>query len=516
MAIFEDNDEFIDEEPEEKEEKKEELSKDTKAPDPGTRIIYQAPEKQAKREYVGFAVAQRRKKSEPEETVEDVEIDEQPKVEYRGGHDFEIEMRRQNKYPEKRKPAPKPEKIDESEIIRRRYEEYKFREQMKKELPKETDIVLDDFENADDYYDILDVEDVTVDVSSKGKSKKKSKKEKKKLSVSEIIRRLILSVAIIAIVISLGVLGNQYIQYKQNKELEASFDDMIITQPTTTKKNKNDEKKEEKEEEETQTTTRQLTVEEQWEQLKKDYPNVEFPAGISLTYAKFYAVNQDFVGYIKIDELSIGLPVVQSEEENYYLRRNIYKQKSKYGCPYVPSDNDMVNLDRNTVIYGHNMSDGSIFAPLNKYKTLDGYKSAPVIEFDTIYGTYKWKIVAAFISNANPEQDDGYVFPYNFTKLENDDSFMNYIECLKERSLYDTGVDVLPTDKILTLSTCTYDFDDGRFAVVARLVRPGESETVDTSQAKVNEKPHYPQAYYDKKKKKNPYKNSVKWYYYGI
>lgn len=506
MEIFEDNDGFI-EEVEEISEDIPESTEKKKAPDPGTRIIYQASENTAKREYVGFAVEERRKKHAPAETVEDIEI-EDVTIEYKGGHAFEDEMKKQNKYPEKRKPTPKPKKPDESEIIKKRYEEYKFRQQMAREMTVEKAVALEDFESEDEYYDVLDIEEVALE---------SLKEKKKKISKGEIVRRVILSVALIAIVVSLCVLGNQYIQYKKNKDLEDSFDNMIITEAPTTEKDKTNksDKKDNKEEKE-ETTTRQLTIEEQWAQLKKDYPNVQFPAGLSLTYAKFYAANQDFVGYLKIDELGIGLPVVQSQEEDYYLRRNIYKQKSKYGCPYVPTNSDMVNLDRNTVIYGHNMSDGSIFAPLNKYKTLDGFKSAPVIQFDTLYGSYKWKVVAAFISNASPEQDNGYVFPYNFTKLENNDTFMNYIECLKERSLYDTGVDILPTDKILTLSTCTYDFDDGRFVVVARMVRPGESESVDTSKATANEKPHYPQAYYDKKKKKNPYKNAEKWYYYGF
>ncbi len=503
MEIFEDK--------EYSESEKEQIKSDNETPkepkeskklDSGMRIIYQAPEKGAKREYVGFSYGESKTTSETENTVEDIEIEDIPKIDYMGGHAFENELKRQNKYPERRKETVKPKKPDEKEIIRKRYEEYKFKEQMKRELPQESNIFLEDFNAADEYYDILDVEEVNVD--------SKTPKGKKPLKTSEIIRRVVLAISLVAIVISLGVLGKQYLEYKKNQELEESYSDLIITEaPTTKKNNKNNKDKE------TETTTKELTVEEQWAQLRSDYPNVEFPSGISLKYAKFYAVNQDFVGYIQIDSLGIGLPVLQSEESDYYLRRNIRKEKSKYGTPYVPVDNDMVNLDRNTVIYGHNMSDGSMFAPLNKYKTLDGYKKAPVIQFDTIYGSYKWKVIAAFITNANTKQDNGYFFPYNYTKLENETSFMNYIECLKERSLYDTGVDIVSTDKILTLSTCTYDFDDARFVVVARLVRPGESETVDTSLAKENEKPHYPQAYYDKKKKKNPYKNAEKWYYYG-
>ncbi|MGN1117887.1 MAG: class B sortase, partial [Acutalibacteraceae bacterium] len=127
----------------------------------------------------------------------------------------------------------------------------------------------------------------------------------------------------------------------------------------------------------------------------------------------------------------------------------------------------------------------------------------------------KWKVIAAFIINTKASDDNGYIFNYIFTKMESDEEFMTYIKFLKERSLYDTGVDILPSDKILTLSTCTKDFDDARFVVVARLIRPGETEDVNTSIAKVNESPRYPQAYYDKKKKKNPYEDAERWYYSG-
>ena len=83
---------------------------------------------------------------------------------------------------------------------------------------------------------------------------------------------------------------------------------------------------------------------------------------------------------------------------------------------------------------------------------------------------------------------------------------------IDRRKLYTTGVDIKPTDKILTLSTCLYEFDNARFVVIARMVRDGESESVDTSLAKENPNPQYPQIWYDKKGVKNPFKDTPKWY----
>ena len=103
------------------------------------------------------------------------------------------------------------------------------------------------------------------------------------------------------------------------------------------------------------------------------------------------------------------------------------------------------------------------------------------------------------------------MFKYYFTTLSTPERYASYLSELSQRSLYDTGVDVLPTDKILTLSTCSHEFENARFVVVARLVRKGESPTVDVSRASVNENPRYPQAYYDKKNKTNPYSDAYRW-----
>lgn len=466
-------------------------------PSPGTRIIYQAPERSAKREYVGFSA---------ESFGNDDNREKRQTAEHKGGYAFEEELRKQNSYPERKTLSSQDRQRQVDERERRLKEEREQRERLireqrlKEQKMKELlgDSEMEDVElSEEDGDENLDIEEIYYEA------------KKPPVTTGEKIRRIILAVSLTAIVVSLSVLGYQYYQYMKNEQLQEDLNSLIITEADENTKPQKPDSHEEP------TTERILTVEEQWALLRQENPNLVFPNGIQLKYAKFYALNQDFVGYLSIDALGIGLPVLQSQTQNYYLRRNIYKQNSKYGCLFVPPECDMVMLSRNTNIYGHNMSDGSMFAALKNYRSLDGYKKAPVIDFDTIYGTYKWKIVGVFITNADKKQDKGYVFPYNFTDLSSDTEFMKYITLMKERSLYDTGVDILPTDKILTLTTCVYDIDDARLVVVARMVRPGENESVDTSVAKVNNAPHYPQAYYDKKKKKNPYAKAEKWYYLG-
>ena len=473
----------------------------TDGTNPGTRIIFQAPERSSKkREFTGFVDE---KPAEETVTEEEEEIVAAPTR--TGGHDFEAQMRRHNTTPERKRPEPSARPSDEE--MRRRFEEEKrrryqaslekaAREKAERERRKKEQLFLES-----------DMEDIDM-----GKAPR---------STADKLRIAVMVVAVIAMIAGLSVLAKQLIQQRQGAGWEEEVTGLLIDVPgdeeTTKKPSKKPDKKDEKETE--STTERVLTIEEQWAELYKNYPNVTFPDGLSLKYAKLYAVNQDFVGYISIDALGVGLPVVQSEKdtkkENYYLRKNFYKQYSVYGCPFVPKDNDMQNLDRNTIIFGHNNNSNIAFAPINKYKTIEGYRSAPVIQFDTIYASHKWKIVAAFIINTVNDDDNGYIFNYTFTKMQSDEEFMTYIRFVKERSLYDTGIDILPSDKILTLSTCTHDFDNARFVVIARLVRPGETEDVNTAVATVNERPRYPQAYYDKKKKKNPYKGAENWFYSG-
>lgn len=327
--------------------------------------------------------------------------------------------------------------------------------------------------------------------------------EKNPLPKSELIRRIVLGVSIVAIVISVGMLLNEWRLSKQNDDVMSEAEGLIITESTTNKKDKDKNK----------APSKPLTPEEQWAQIKKDYPDVLFPATIQLKYAKLYGENQDFVGYLSADGINLNLPVVQTDNDETYLNKNFYGSTTKYGCPFVTHLNNISynHLDMNTVIFGHHMNNGTIFGALDKYKSVSGFKSAPVITFNTLYKDYQWKIIAAFITNGYIKDDNNYIFPYYFTNLSATYKMSAYLSELAQRSLYDTGVDVLPTDKLLTLSTCSHEFEDARFVVVARLVRPGESAEVDTSKVVVNSKPRYPQTYYNKKGMTNPYKNANRW-----
>lgn len=354
----------------------------------------------------------------------------------------------------------------------------------------------------------MEVEEISVEIPTE-----EERTKKKKLPVSEIIRRSVLGISLAAIVISSAVLVREFKLHKDNENLEAEISNLIVSEAETTKKSsdkKDKDKNKDKNNKEEGTTA--LTPEMQWQELREEFPKVIFPPGLQLKYARLFATNQDFVGYLSADGIDMALPIVQTNNDEKYMKKNFYGQTTKYGCPFVTHLNNITELDMNTVIFGHHMNDGTVFGILDKYKSIEGFKAAPVISFNTLYKDYQWKIIAAFITNAYEKEDNGYVFQYYFTSLSTQERFSAFLNELSQRSLYDTGVDVLPSDKILTLSTCSHEFNEARFVVVARLVRPGESTEVDTASAVVNPSPRYPQAFYDKKKTDNPYKNAQKWY----
>ena len=341
----------------------------------------------------------------------------------------------------------------------------------------------------DDAVNINDIPGYEIETHT---TKKEEKPKKKKVKPSEIVRRVVLSISIIVIFLSGAYLLKSYVidPYMSEKKNDKAANELIVVEnfPEGTKES------------------------EMWEELEKKYPNVEFAPDMLIKYANLYAANPDLRGWITIAPFGIDMPLAQGADNSYYLKRDIYKKWTEYGVPYFDYRNSTYLLDRNTIVYGHNMKySDKIFGMLEDYKTVDGYKRAPTIQCNTIYEDYTWKIYAVFITNSEAKDDNGYVFNYTFTRLP-DEKFKEYISYVDKRALYTTGVDILPTDNILTLSTCCYDFDSAKIVVLARRVRDGESSEVDTSKAKTNPTPQYPQAWYDAYGKTNPYANAGRWY----
>lgn len=181
--------------------------------------------------------------------------------------------------------------------------------------------------------------------------------------------------------------------------------------------------------------------------------------------------NQDIVGWIEIERTNISYPVVQGTDNEYYMKHNYKKENSADGSIFLDKSYDWNIPSSNLLLYGHNNKNGKMFQELLKYEEESFYKEHPTIRFTTINEDCQYEIISAFKSRVY-YQDEKNVFRYYFFINANDEAeYNNYVEESKKASLYDTGKSATYGEQLLTLSTCSYHTEDGRFAVVAKEVK---------------------------------------------
>ena len=224
------------------------------------------------------------------------------------------------------------------------------------------------------------------------------------------------------------------------------------------------------------------------------------------------AENPDFKGWITIPNTLVDNPFYQATDDEYYLKHNQLRESSGTGAVYLQSDNVIrgEETDDNLVFYGHSMKNGSMFGTLARLRSLSFYQKNPTVQLSTLYSTDEklydtYKIYAVFVMNATSADDNGYMYDIRRRNFSAESEFNAWVAESFERSLLNTGVDVQFGDSIITLITCSEDFDNARLVVMARKTRESEEPEVDTSKAKVNPKPRYPKRWYDDRKRPFPY-----------
>ncbi len=216
-------------------------------------------------------------------------------------------------------------------------------------------------------------------------------------------------------------------------------------------------------------------------------------------FVKLYNTNPDIVGWIEIPNTTISYPVMQTTDNDYYLKHDFNKEDSRGGAIFADFRIPLTKygMPQNTVLYGHDMDNGDFFSQLRNYKKLDFFKKSPTFTFDSLYENQTWKIFACFMTSIRPDQDGGVVFDYhNRISFSNESQFNDFYSEVMKRSYYLTDTDVKFGDELITLSTCDREFADSRFVVVARKVREGEDNSVDVSKIVKNENKYMPLVWY--------------------
>lgn len=195
--------------------------------------------------------------------------------------------------------------------------------------------------------------------------------------------------------------------------------------------------------------------------VDSSYINTNF---ISVNLNYYTSKNNETVGWIQVNGTNINYPIVQHEDNNFYLEHDFYKRKTNIGWIFADYRNNMENLNNNTIIYGHNLINRTMFGslPYMLNKNWFNSKNNQYIKLSTKTSNTIWQIFSVY--KIEPTTD---YLQSVFNSIEN---YQNFLNTLKNRSIRDFNVNLNYTDKIITLSTCD-DTGTKRVAVHAKLIK---------------------------------------------
>ncbi len=228
---------------------------------------------------------------------------------------------------------------------------------------------------------------------------------------------------------------------------------------------------------------------------------------------KLLDINSEVIGYMTIPTIDgepiVALPVVQAKDNSKYLNLNFKGEESRAGALFLDWRNSFDHVEDhrlaekssdNLIVYGHNMADESMFGALKYYRRNENYyENHPIIEFNSNYEQYTYKIFSFFLLDAEDDSDTEYDC-WNTLNFDDEDEFYDFVDEAKRRTLRTNDVDVKYGDQILTISTCNTDVignDRGRLILMARRVRVGEDLYEGTKNSKANDNIKWPNVYYE-------------------
>lgn len=235
----------------------------------------------------------------------------------------------------------------------------------------------------------------------------------------------IANVILIAILIfSSFQIANKLMDYKKSEELYSEMQDIV----TSTEKN-----------------------------------NIENPEDNINTYEKLKAINPEYAFWVEVENTNISYPVVQGNDNSYYLKKDFNKENNSAGTIFMDSLNNF-EVDNNIVLYGHNMKNKTMFNNLTLFKNKDFFNQNNKIKIkhDKEDKEYTYEVFSAYHSDNS--------FDYNMVKFGQGYTFEDFIDDIKAKSIYKKDIEITGNDKIITLSTCSYEFKGAKTTIHAKLI----------------------------------------------
>lgn len=200
-----------------------------------------------------------------------------------------------------------------------------------------------------------------------------------------------------------------------------------------------------------------------YKESKNTYEKIQEVKSDSNDFSKeLMKINKDYKMWIEVPNTNIDYPVVQGKDNDFYLNHDFNKKESSSGAIFMDYKNN-INKDKNIIIYGHNMKNKSMFQNLMKFKDESFWKENNEIILTIDGKRYEYEIFSSYISNAGDVDLK--------TNFKNDDEYLKYIDNIKKKSIFNRDMDIKSDDRIITLSTCSYEKDDARMIIHGELKR---------------------------------------------
>lgn len=265
---------------------------------------------------------------------------------------------------------------------------------------------------------------------------KEKRRKKKKMPVPLLAA---LCVCVVALGVSIWQLSDIFLEYKAGEDEYAELQQYVREEIP-------EDREEAEEPEESEEPAQEGETEERVQRI---------------ALGELQSQNPDTVGWIEIPGTEISYPLMQAEDDAYYLNHTFSGKVNSAGSIFVEALNSADFTDLHTIIYGHNMKNGSMFAGLKNYSSPSYLVAHPNVYVDLADGTHSYQIFSVYEA---PSDSDSYTIGF-----APDEQYETFLQTLKSRSAYDTGVTVTKEDSIITLSTCT-SHGEHRYLVHARKV----------------------------------------------
>lgn len=272
-----------------------------------------------------------------------------------------------------------------------------------------------------------------------------------KEKIKRFLTILFLSIFVISIAYIIGYFYTSYSDKKDMEELQnimnfQEFKNLEPTQVITENKEENSE------------NTLNENTDNKLVQIKNENLNLK----------EVKKVNEDIVAWVKIDGTKINYPILQAKDNDYYLYRNYKKEYSRNGSIFLDYRYDFSKENQVFLLYGHNNNDDMMFNELLRYENKEFYENHKNIELITENEISSYRIVSVFKSEVYNKENTNVFKYYNYIDLSDEDVFNNYVQNIKNKSIYEINETINYGDEILVLSTCEYSKPNGRFVVVAK------------------------------------------------